>query len=143
LTGKLPEKLKESIAMDTASFVAALIGPIYILVGIGILLDPNHYQKMIEEFLHSPTLIYMGGAMALAAGLSILYFHNAWSSDWRVIITLFGWLACLKGAHLLIFPGHVSQLWSPMISNASVLRVVAVAALGLGIFLTAVAYGVL
>jgi uncharacterized protein YjeT (DUF2065 family) len=143
LTGKLPEKLKESFAMDTASFVAALIGPIYILVGIGILLDPNHYQKMIEEFLHSPTLIYMGGAMALAAGLSILYFHNAWSSDWRVIITLFGWLACLKGAHLLIFPGHISQLWSPMVSSTGFLRAVAIATLSLGLFLTAVAYGVL
>jgi len=129
--------------MDTASFVAALIGPIYILVGIGILVDPNHYRKMIEEFLHSPALIYLGGAMAFAAGLSILYFHNVWSSDWRVIITVFGWLACLKGAHLLIFPGHVSQLWSPMVSSASFLRAIAVAALGLGSFLTGVAYGVL
>jgi len=127
--------------MDTASFVAALIGPIYIVVGIGILLDPNHYRRMMEEFLRSPALVYLGGAMALAAGLSILYFHNSWSGDWRVIVTILGWLACLKGAHLLIFPGHVSQLWTPLVSRPHWLRATSIAIIAFGIFLSLAAYG--
>lgn len=129
--------------MDTARFVAALIGPIYIVVGIGILFDPSHYRRMIEEFLRSPALVYLGGAMALGAGLSILYFHNNWSADWRVIITILGWLACLKGAHLLIFPAHVSQLWTPLVSRPSLLRAISIIAIAFGIFLTLAAYGML
>ena len=127
--------------MDTARFVAALFGPIYVVAGIGILLDPNHYRRMIEEFLRSPALVYLGGAIALAAGLSILYFHNSWSGDWRVIITILGWLACLKGAHLLIFPGHVSQLWAPLVSRPSWLRAASIAIIAFGIFLSLAAYG--
>jgi uncharacterized protein YjeT (DUF2065 family) len=127
--------------MDTARFIAALIGPIYVVVGIGILIDPNHYRRMIEDFLRSPALVYLGGAMALAAGLSILYFHNSWSGDWRVIVTILGWLACLKGAHLLIFPGHVSRLWTPLVSRPSWLRGASIAIIAFGIFLSLAAYG--
>lgn len=127
--------------MDAASFVAALIGPIYVIVGIGILLNPDHYRRMTEDFFHSPALMYLGGAMALAAGLSILYFHNDWSGDWRVIITILGWLACLKGAHLLILPGHVSRLWSPLIARAGWLRAASIATIAFGLFLSLAAYG--
>ena len=128
--------------MNTANFVAALIGPIYIVVGIGIFLNPNHYSKIIKEFFRSPTLIYLGGAMAFATGLSILYFHNTWSREWPVIITILGWLACLKGVHFLIFPGHAAQLSLPMFSHPNFLRAGATTALALGIFLSLAAYGV-
>ncbi len=127
--------------MDAASFVAALIGLIYVVVGIGILLDPDHYRRMAEDFFRSPALMYLGGATALAAGLSILYFHNDWSGDWRVIITILGWLAVLKGAHLLILPGHVSRLWSPVIAQANWLRAASIAIIAFGLFLSLAAYG--
>jgi len=127
--------------MDAATFVAALIGPLYVVVGIGILLDPDHYRRITEDFFRSPALIYLGGAMALAAGLAILYFHHSWSDGWRVIITVLGWLAVLKGAHLLILPGHVSQLWSPLISRPTWLRPASIAIIAFGLFLSFAAYG--
>lgn len=126
--------------MDTANFVAALIGPIYIIVGIGMLINPEHYHRMVEDFFRSPALLYLGGTMALAVGLSILYFHNVWSSDWRVIITILGWLASLKGAHLLLFPGHVAQLWAPLVSRPNWLRALAPVTIIFGAFLTYAAY---
>lgn len=128
--------------MNATNFIAAIIGPLYIVIGIGVFLNPNHYSKMIEEFCRSPTLQYLGGGIALAAGLSILYFHNTWSSEWPVIITIFGWLACLKGVHLLIFPLHFTQVWVPMFSRPNFLRTGATTAFALGIFLSLAAYGV-
>lgn len=126
--------------MDAANFVAALLGPIYIIVGIGILLNPDHYQRMAQDFLRSPALTYIGGAMALAAGISILYFHNVWTADWRVIITILGWLASLKGAQLLVFPKSASSLWSPLIARTDWLRTLSAATIAFGIFLTVAAY---
>ena len=127
--------------MDAARFVAALIGPIYVIVGIGILLNPDHYRRMTEDFFRSPALLYLGGAMALAAGLSILYVHHSWSGDWRVIITILGWLATLKGAHLLILPAHVSRLWSPLTARPNWLRPASIAVIAFGLFLSFAAYG--
>lgn len=126
--------------MATANFVAALLGPIYIVVGLGILLNPDHYQRMAQDFLRSPALTYIGGAMAMAAGLSILYFHNVWRADWTVVITILGWLAALKGAHLLIAPGRALTLWSPLIARTDWLRSLSFGTIAFGIFLTVAAY---
>ena len=127
--------------MDAAHFVAALLGPLYIAVGLGIFLNPDHYQRMALDFLRSPALTYIGGAMAMSAGLSILYFHNAWVADWTVIITIIGWLAALKGAHLLILPGRALTLWSPVIARSDWLRALSFGTIAFGIFLTLAAYG--
>jgi len=126
--------------MDAAHFIAALLGPIYIVIGLGMLLDPEHYRRTAEEFLKSPALLYIGGAMALSIGLSILYFQNSWAGGWPVIITAIGWLATLKGAHLLVFPGRNRALWGPFISAAPRLRLVSLPAIALGIFLTAAGF---
>jgi uncharacterized protein YjeT (DUF2065 family) len=126
--------------MDTANFVAALLGPLYIVVGAGILLNPDHYQRMAQDFLRSPALTYIGGAMAMAVGLSILYFHNVWRADWTVVITILGWLAALKGAHLLLFPGRALNLWSPLIARTDWLRSLSFGTIAFGIFLTVAAY---
>ena len=126
--------------MDAAHFVAALMGPIYIVVGIGILVDPEHYRRMADEFLRSPALLYIGGAIALSVGLAILYFQNAWTGGWPVVITAIGWLATLKGAYLLIAPGHAHPLWSPVISAAPRLRVASLAVVAFGVFLALVGY---
>jgi hypothetical protein len=31
-------------------------------------------------------------------GLAIVLTHNIWTADWRVLITLFGWLSAIGGA---------------------------------------------
>ena len=48
---------------------------------------------MIAEIVISPTLVYFSGLLALLAGLAILNVIGQWIVDWRVIITVFGWLS--------------------------------------------------
>ena len=40
----------------------------------------------------------------MTAGVAILLNHNVWVGDWRVLITLFGWLAAIGGAQRIIWP---------------------------------------
>jgi hypothetical protein len=39
-----------------------------------------------------------------ARGSSIVLKHNVWSADWRVLITIFGWLCTIGGAVRLFEP---------------------------------------
>jgi len=34
--------------------------------------------------------------------------HNIWVKDWRVLITLIGWIAVIKGVLLIAFPQLIS-----------------------------------
>ncbi|MAG60088.1 hypothetical protein CMO96_04850 [Candidatus Woesebacteria bacterium] len=52
---------------------------------------------------HSPAM-YLSGFLALIIGNLLVVSHNVWTADWRVIITIFGWLSLLKGVVRLFFP---------------------------------------
>jgi hypothetical protein len=85
-------------------FLARLIGPIFVIVAIGVLTNGAAYRSVSAELARSTALIYLSGLLAMAAGVAILLHHNVWAADWRVLITLFGWIAALGGAQRIIWP---------------------------------------
>ena len=90
--------------MDLSAQLAAIIGPLLILVGLGTLLNRDHYRKMITAFLENAELYYFSGAMAFVIGLAMVLHHNLWVADWRVAITIIGWLSLIKGAVRILVP---------------------------------------
>src|SRR5262245_50900421 len=85
-------------------FLARLIGPIFVVVAIGVLTNGAAYRSVSAELARSTALIYLSGLLAMTAGVAILLHHNVWTADWRVLITLFGWIAALGGAQRIIWP---------------------------------------
>jgi hypothetical protein len=95
--------------MTTASprislFLARLIGPVVLAVAIGVLANGAVYRGLSEEFVRSPALIYITGILGMSVGVAILLNHNVWAADWRVLVTIFGWLAAIGGAQRIIWP---------------------------------------
>src|SRR5260370_31226932 len=95
--------------MTTASprislFLARLIGPVVLAVAIGVLANGAVYRGLSEEFVRSPALIYITGILGMSVGVAILLNHNVWAADWRVLITIFGWLAAIGGAQRILWP---------------------------------------
>ena len=90
--------------MDASLLLARLLGPLFLAAGLGLLLNQAHYRKMLHSFLTDAALYYFSGALALTVGVAILLFHNLWVADWRVVITIIGWLSVLKGVVRLLFP---------------------------------------
>ena len=84
--------------MPTSIFLAKLIGPIFLAVGIGVLVNAPAYRALADEFLRNAALVYVSGLLLMTAGMAILLSHNVWAPDWRVLITLLGWLAAVGGA---------------------------------------------
>lgn len=129
--------------MTNAEIIASIIGPFYLVVGFALFLNPDGYRRMTQDFFEHPASIYMGGIMALFMGLLVLAFHSNWSGDWTAIITVFGWLAAIKGAVLIIRPDSLAPLTRSMMGTDFRIRATAVGGLLLGLFLTAKGYAVL
>ena len=85
--------------MTPAVLIVRLVGPLFVAIGIGILLNAPFYAGMIVEAVHSPTLVYLSGVASLLAGLAILNAYRAWTANWRVIVTVLGWLCVIGGNH--------------------------------------------
>jgi len=96
--------------MQTSKFLARLMGPFMVAIGAGLLVNGDVLQAMAAEFLKSPALIFLSGLLTLTAGLAIVNTHNVWTTDWRVIVTIFGWLGVIGGADLRAPARAVAEL---------------------------------
>ena len=83
--------------LQTSIFLARLLGPLLLLPGVGLLINQRAFRTMASEVIGSVTLVYLFGLMDFAAGLAIVLVHNVWVADWRVLITLLGWLLLVRG----------------------------------------------
>ena len=95
--------------MATSIFLARLIGPVMLVVGLAVFANQRAFRDMAEEFLASPALLFLSGLLIMPMGLAIVLTHNIWTADWRGLITLFGWLNAIGGAVRLIAPVWVMQ----------------------------------
>ncbi len=125
--------------MQTSIFIAKLIGPMLVVPGLIGLANPGHVKVVGKEFLKSPALIFIAGAMAFIAGLAVVNVHNIWTG-WPLIITLIGWLMLAAGVVRMGFPGIVTVMGESMMAKENLLRVIGVAQVMLGAFLVWKAY---
>ncbi|WP_420318558.1 hypothetical protein [Ekhidna sp.] len=90
--------------MELSIFIARTLGVVYLTVGIGLFLFREVYILALRKILDSPGYALLGGFMAIVGGMAMVNYHNYWVNDWRVIITIIGWIALIKGILILLFP---------------------------------------
>jgi hypothetical protein len=90
--------------VTTSIFLAKLIGPFFLILGASLLINRVQFRAMVDEFVRTPALVFLTGLMILPVGLAIVITHNVWSADWRLLITILGWLAIISGALRLLAP---------------------------------------
>src|SRR4029434_2136079 len=118
--------------MDRSSFLARLIGPTFVVIALGMLINLNIYERMIAEALRPGILLYLSGLLSLLAGLAIINLHNTWHMDWRVIITVLGWLMTIGGIIRIVAPQITISIGSTAYCRRTptLLRALIVGALG-------------
>ena len=126
--------------MPTSIFLAKLIGPIFLAVGIGMFVNAPLYRTLAEEFLRSPALIYLSGLLAMSAGMAIVLIHNVWPADWRVLITILGWLMTIGGAVRIILPQATEMAGRWMLRRPPTMTVAGAIWLGTGAVLSFFGY---
>jgi hypothetical protein len=103
--------------MSNSIFIARLIGPVMLVIGIAVLANQRAFREMSEEFLGSRALMFLSGLLIMPAGLAIVLTHNVWTPDWRVLVTLFGWLNVIGGALRLCAPAYLIQTGRAMLKR--------------------------
>src|ERR1700732_649207 len=104
--------------MSNSLFLARLIGPVMLVIGIAVFANQRGFRDMSEEFMASRALMFLSGLLIMAVGLAIVLTHNIWTTDWRVLITLFGWLTAIGGALRLLAPQFVVQTGRAMLPQS-------------------------
>lgn len=130
--------------MTTSRYIARLMGPVMLIIGIGMiggmLTEGDAYSSLMKEFIGSRALIFITGALALVAGLAVVNAHNLWVPDWRVIVTILGWLLIVRGVSNLVFPGTVQTLGDRMIASHGGILAGAAVTIVLGAILSIMGY---
>ena len=126
--------------MQTSIFIAKLLGPIFVVIGLAGLVNYERFKKLALEFLDSDGMIFLSGIITLPTGLAIVNTHNVWTAGWPLIITLFGWIAVVAGVIRIALPGPVKPLGRSMIENKPYFLVTCGGWMVLGAFLSYQAY---
>jgi uncharacterized membrane protein len=134
----VPAKGQEDMANST--FLARLMGPLMLAVGIGVFVNGQVYRLLADEFLRSRALIYLSGLLTMTAGLAIVLTHNVWRADWPVIITILGWLALIGGAFRIIAPQGTERVGRAILKHKHGLSIAGVVWVAIGAVLCLVGY---
>jgi hypothetical protein len=126
--------------MTPSIFIARILGPVLVIIGLGLLVEGETFRVMAGDFLRSSALVYLSGLIALVAGLAILNLHHVWVGDWRVLITIFGWLALIGGIMRLLATSFVQRVGESVIAHQRWPIAGAVVTIGLGAFLSLKGY---
>jgi hypothetical protein len=103
--------------MSNSVFIARLIGPVMLVIGLAVFANRRAFRELAEEFLASRALMFLSGLIIMPAGLAIVLTHNIWAVDGRVMITLFGWANVIGGAIRLAAPAYVMQTGRAMLKR--------------------------
>lgn len=120
------------------------MGPILLIMGIGAAIGllgeyQEAYVGMLRELNDQSATIILG-MFALLAGLAIVNTHNLWVLDWRVIITILGWLGIVRGALSLLFPTRMYGIGEAILASRLGPMIAAVILLVLGSILSWMGY---
>jgi hypothetical protein len=118
--------------MANSIFLAQLIGPVFLAGAIGLFINAAGYRAMAQEFLRSPALIYLSGLLTMTAGVAIVLYHNLWVADWRVLLTIFGWLGAIGGAARIALPQQVKSVGEAMLDKPMAMTIGGAAWFGIG-----------
>jgi len=96
---------------------------------------------MIDEVIRHPSpignmLIYLSGLLSMLGGLAVVNAHPSWTRDWRMVITIIGWLVLIGGVVRIVLPDIMLKLGSTLYGSPTTLLIVSIISLALGGFLS-------
>lgn len=121
--------------MDITIFLAQFWGWLLVVVGSIYLLKKKTLAEEIFKLVEDRGFVLLSGWVALIIGLTTVILHNIWSADWRVVVTVFGWLTLIKGIVRIGFPKIYRKSDSFFREKTWLIQILLILMLILGIYL--------
>jgi hypothetical protein len=127
-------------SISTSVFLAKLIGPVALVIGLALAFNGAVYRAMAQQFLDSHALVFLAGLITLVAGLATVLVHNVWTPDWRVVVTILGWLWIVGGTVRMVAPQYAAAWGRTLLAKPMTMKVGVAVDLALGVLLTYFGY---
>ena len=112
----MKQKIGE-LKMDISIFLAKAIGFYYIIMSLSFFIKKRKLKLQIINMMNNPGLVLATGFIVLIMGILIVVSHNIWTKDWRVIITIMGWMILIKGINVILFPEFLVNMSIKWLQN--------------------------
>lgn len=96
--------------METSIFLAKVIGLVSVISTTAVMIRYKKSLAFDEEAVNNPLFTYVSGFVILILGVLLVVSHSVWVFDWRLVITIMGWLVLLKGIGRIFFPNAVRRM---------------------------------
>lgn len=89
--------------MNDFLLLARFWGWLTLIVAVVFLFQPARLREIKLLMIENRGFSLMYGIVSLILGLASVLLYNSWSLHWASLISLFGWMALLKGIYVLAF----------------------------------------
>lgn len=127
----------------TDASIFQILGLTYLVIGLGMLASPRFYKEMINKMIDNEAVLFLTGLLVFVIGYFLVAYHNIWTGGWTTIITIFGWLAVLKGLMVIVIPEKSIKLYNSIKISKGQLSVYGIIVFVLGIIFAYLGYFVL
>ncbi|MCL8007283.1 hypothetical protein M8845_07580 [Gelidibacter japonicus] len=125
--------------MDVSLFLAKFWGWYLIIFFVILTFNPSRIKQIFED-LRDEKFLILSSLIAVIVGLLNILFHNVWETNWKLIITLIGWMSLFIGLALFIIPKQTVALLN--ILNIKLVQVIYILLFLTGVFLLNIVYDV-
>lgn len=90
--------------MTSQTFFALFWGWLTVIVAAMFFIRPKALHDVKQLIVENRAFGLSYGYLSLFLGLVSVLLHNEWVMNWHVLITIFGWLALIKGIIVIAWP---------------------------------------
>lgn len=91
--------------MSDQLFLAAIIGPMFLVLGLSVLFYADVWNKLVGEWEKNHFSLLATMFFSLIFGLVVINKYNTWDWSPYVIVTISGWAALIKAVVYFLVPG--------------------------------------
>lgn len=106
--------------MDVSKFLGKVLGVYLLIVSTALLFNMSQFSDLVKQLINDPPLMFVAGFFTLIVGILLVVSHNIWQWNWRLIITLFAWIALIKGVSLIFYPHFIDSVSLLFVENTKV-----------------------
>lgn len=95
--------------MDISIFLAKFWGWYLISFYFILIISPRRIKQLFD-YTKDEKFMITTSFLLITIGLLNIIAHNEWTSDWRLILTILGWITFIKGLTRFAFP-NIANKW--------------------------------
>ena len=93
--------------MEITIFLARFWGSLFMILGAASV--GAKFLSRVIGYTEDKTITITTGYITFLLGLATVVAHNVWVADWRLAVTILGWVTLLKGIEKVALPDRINK----------------------------------